>query len=177
MPTTRILRRLFLVLLGALILAILPVGIWLTVRSSDYLRVQGYTYDQATGDVVMERTLLQGDAIVRSYISVIGSDGRSCFYHSERIFEANDAQGLPITKETFSVAPDLKPCLASRPYSVVGRYFVKAFGGLLLKPVFYFEPPRGEDGRAPGRQGEQGEKGDTGDTGPTGPTGPQGKPG
>jgi hypothetical protein len=167
------LRRLFLALLAVVLIASLPLGIWLTVRSSDYLRVQGYTYDQATGDVVMERTLLQGDTIVRSYISVIGSDGRSCFYHSERIFEANDAQGLPITKETFKVAEDLKPCLASRPYSVVGRYFVKAFGGvLLLKPVFYFEPPRGEDGRAPGRQGEQGEKGDTGPAGPVGPQGP-----
>jgi hypothetical protein len=143
MPT-RILRRLFAALLAVLILAILPVGIWLTVRSSDYLRVQGYTYNQDTGDVVMERTLLQGDALVRSYISVIGADGRSCFFHSERIFEANDAQGLPIAKETFSVSDDLKPCLASRPYSVVGRYYVKAFGGLmLLKPVFYFEPPRG----------------------------------
>jgi hypothetical protein len=140
----KILRVVFCTLLIALLLAILPVGIWLTVRSSDYLRVQGYTYDQATGDVVMERTLLQGDAIVRSYISVLGADGRSCFFRSERIFEANDAQGLPVTKERFKVASDLKPCLDSRPYSVVGRYYVKAFNGLmLLKPVFYFEPPRG----------------------------------
>jgi hypothetical protein len=142
MPT-RILRRLFLVLLGALILATLPVGIWLTVRSSDYLRVQGYTYDQATGDVTMERTLLQGDAMVESYIAVTGADGHSCYFRSRRVFEAYDATGQPITKETFIVAPELKPCLASRPYSVVGRYYVKAFNGLmLLKPVFYFEPPR-----------------------------------
>jgi hypothetical protein len=143
MPT-RILRRLFAALLAVLILAILPVGIWLTVRSSDYLRVQGYTYNQDTGDVVMERTLIQGDALVRTYIAVTGADGRSCFFRSERVFEAYDASGQPISKETFLVDPDLKPCLASRPYSVVGRYYVKAFGGLmLLKPVFYFEPPRG----------------------------------
>jgi hypothetical protein len=138
------LRILFLALLAVVLIASLPVGVWLTVRSSDYLRVQGYTYDEATGDVVMERTLIQGDALVRTYITVTGADGRSCFFRSERVFEAFDATGLPITKERFTVDPDLKPCLASRPYSVVGRYYVKAFNGLMfLKPVFYFEPPRG----------------------------------
>jgi hypothetical protein len=141
---THLLRRLFLSLLIVLTIAILPIGVWLTVKSTDYLRVLGYTYNPETGDVTMERQLIQGDVMVRSYITVTGADGRSCFFRGERIFDAFDSHGMPVIKEVFSASPELKPCLASRPYSVVGRYYVKAFGGLmLLKPAFYFEPPRG----------------------------------
>jgi hypothetical protein len=114
--------------------------------------------------------MIQGDVMVRSYISVTGADGRSCFYRSERVFDAYDSHGMPVVKEVFGVSPELKPCLAKKPYSVVGRYYVKAFGGfLLLKPAFYFEPPR--DGSAYPTKGEKG------DAGPAGPAGPQGKPG
>jgi hypothetical protein len=141
---TKILGRVFVALLIVTFLVGFPMGIWLTVKSTDYLRVLKYTYNEATGDVTMERNMLQGEAVVRTYVTVIGANGRRCFFRSERVFDAYDADGMPVTTEVFSVDPDLKPCLASKPYSVVGRYYVKAFGGLmLLKPAFYFEPPRG----------------------------------
>jgi hypothetical protein len=170
---THLLRRVFVALLIVLLLGLLPIGIWLTVKSTDYLRVLNYTYDPRTGDVTMERQMLQGDAMVRSYIAVTGADGRSCFYRSERVFDAYDGRGMPVVKEVFGVSPELKPCLAKRPYSVVGRYYVRAFGGLLLKPAFYFEPPR--DGVA--QPITKGDKGDTGPAGPQGKPGVAGKPG
>jgi hypothetical protein len=142
--TTHLLGRVFVALLFVVILAILPIGVWLTVKSTDYLRVLNYSFNPETGDVTMERQMIQGDAMVRTYITVTGADGRSCFFRGERVFDAFDSNGSPVIKEVFGADPALKPCLAKKPYSVVGRYYVKAFGGLmLLKPAFYFEPPRG----------------------------------
>jgi hypothetical protein len=140
--TTKLLSKVFMSLLVATLLLGFPLGIWLTVRSTDYLRVVGYTYDGA--DITIERNMIQGDAMVRSYVTVIGADGRSCFERVERVMEAFDMNGAPITRETFAAPASLKPCLDSHPYTVVGRYYVRTFGGLmLLKPAFYFEPPRG----------------------------------
>lgn len=138
------LARLFVFLAIIAFIMFVPVAIWLTVPSGYFLRVQGYIYNAETGNVTLTRNLIRGEVLVRSYIEVTGANGQNCFDRDERPYSAETSSGKPITKDVFEVPPQLIPCLNSTPYTIVGQFYVKAFGGIVpLKPTFYFEPPRG----------------------------------
>lgn len=120
------------------------VLVWISITTGNYIRVLDYRYDPVSETVTMSRNVLvKEDVVVKSYISVTGSDGETCFDRDERVYSPFDDEGTPKTTDVFHVPERLKKCLDSAPYELVGRFHTSLLGLLNLKPTWYFEPPRG----------------------------------
>lgn len=119
-----------------------PVIAWVTVPSGYFIRVMDYHYDPHLSEITMVRNLMRGDVVAKSFVTVVGANGRSCYDRDERVYDAVNGAGTIITKEVFAAPTRLKPCLDSAPFTVVARFHVKVAGFVTLKPTFYFEPPR-----------------------------------
>lgn len=118
------------------------VLIWISLPTSAFFRVQGYSYDPETDTVTMTRNVLgDSDVVVKELLTVTGADGRSCYYRSEHTYSPFTGTGSPITQEIFTAPEALRPCLDRKPYTMVGRYHTYLIF-LPLKPTWYFEPPR-----------------------------------
>jgi hypothetical protein len=130
-------------LLALFIVPAAPIAlIWVTVSSGYHIRVLDYEYDPDTETVTLTRNVMgDNDTVVRSYVTVTGSDGHACYHRAERVYAPFDELGNPKTWDMFPVPADLKPCLDKAPYTLVGRF--NTFISILpLKPTWYFEPPR-----------------------------------